>query len=218
MSAPLAGKFQDHYEVLGIDPKAISETIQRAYAQLAKKYHPNTPGTGDPEKFEALNLAYEVLSDPELRASFDKVKGVGHEEGPPKFSGQEFFDALGRETVLRSALLCVLYDRRHKNPYKPSISMRHIEGILEANTEEMTTALWYLKQRGLVVSDDKSSLQITVDGMDFLESHRPSPEEVMPLIKDSAVGGSQTKPASPPRVASETESMLSVLSQSLARV
>ncbi len=93
MSAPLAGKFQDHYAVLGIDPKSDSETIQRAYAQLAQKYYPNNSATANAEMFEAVNMAYETLSDPELRGVFDKLKGVGQEDSGPKFSGVEFFAA-----------------------------------------------------------------------------------------------------------------------------
>ena len=68
--------------------------------------------TGNAEMFEAINAAYESLSDPQLRTIFDKLKGVGQEDSDPKFSGVEFFDALGREAILRAAILCVLYDRR----------------------------------------------------------------------------------------------------------
>ena len=182
MSAPLAGKFQDHYAILGVDPKSDSETIQRSYTKLAQKYHANS-STADPEKFGAVNMAYEILADPALRREFDKIKGVGQEEGPPKFSGLGFFEALGRDSLLRSALLCVLYDRRRTKPFTPSLSMRQIESTLEVTSEELGAALWYLKQRGLVASDDKSSLQITVDGMDFLENNKPSPEAVMKFIK-----------------------------------
>ncbi len=65
--------------------------------------------------------------------------------------------------------------------------MRHLELIVEATATELSSALWYLKQRGLVASDDKSSLQITVDGMDFLESRKPLPEDVMAFIKHAAI-------------------------------
>jgi curved DNA-binding protein CbpA len=188
MSAPLAGKFQDHYEVLAVDPKTDLETIQSVYGGLAQKYHPNNIETGDQETFEAVNLAYEILSDPVLRKEFDKIKGIGSEESLPKFSGLDFFVSMGREAGLRSAILCVLYDRRRTNPLRPSLSMRHLEMMLGATNEELFFALWYLKQRHLVSSDDKSSLQITVEGMDFLESNRPSPEIVMPLIKPAGVG------------------------------
>jgi hypothetical protein len=70
--------------------------------------------------------------------------------------------------------------------------MRHLEIIVEATAAELSSALWYLKQRGLAASDDKSSLQITVDGMDFLESKRPLPEDVMAFIKPGAIAGHGT--------------------------
>ncbi len=215
MSAPLAGKFQDHYAVLGIDPKSDSETIQRAYAKLAQKYYPNNSATANAEMFEAVNMAYETLSDPELRGVFDKLKGVGQEESGPKFSGMEFFDALGRDSLLRAAILCVLYDRRRTKPSAPSLSMRHLEVIVEAAETELSSALWYLKQRGLAASDDKSSLQITVDGMDFLESNQPAPEDVMVFIKPAAVASASPQPQMRPKP--EVESVMATLNRALAR-
>jgi hypothetical protein len=107
------------------------------------------------------------------------------------FMGIGFFDVLGREVGLRGAVLSILYDRRRSKPLSPALSMRHLEGMLEAPTEALNFALWYLKQRGFVGNDDKSSLQITVAGMDFLEANRPKPEDVMPFIKLSAIVGSQ---------------------------
>jgi hypothetical protein len=206
MSSQVAGKFQDHYNVLGLDPQSDSGTIQQAYSKLAQQYHPNNPDTGNEEKFEAVNLAFEVLSDPALRQGFDKLKGVGREDGVPKFSGLRFFDALGRESGLRSALLCILYDRRRTKPFTPSLSMRNIENTLKATTEELSFVLWYLKQRSLVANDDKSSLQITVEGMDFLENNRPSPELVMPFIRPAALDTPQALPETPPTpVAAEDE-------------
>jgi hypothetical protein len=186
MSAPLAGKFQDHYEVLEVDPKANLETIQEAYSRLANYYHPGTPETGDQEKFEAVNLAYEVLCDPMLRREFDKLKGLDAEE-MPKFTGYPFFDGLSREGELRSALLCVLYDRRKTKPFTPSISVRHLEGLLDATSEELIFVLWYLKQKGYVASDDKSSLGITVAGMDYLEKNQPEPDVVMRVVRPEAI-------------------------------
>jgi curved DNA-binding protein CbpA len=226
MSAPAAGKFQDHYAVLDVDPQADSDAIQAAYAKLAQRYHPNNAASGDAEKFEAVNLANEVLSDAELRSGFDKIKGVGQDQSTPKFTGVNFFDAFGREKLLRVALLCVLYDRRQTKPAMPSMSMRHLEGILETTPEELAGVLWYLKQRNLVRSDDKSSLHITVDGMDFLENRQPSPDEIMRFIKPDAIAGGKTAAASitpaavatPPVAKAEAESVRSVLNRVLARV
>jgi len=194
MSAPLAGKFQDHYKILDIDPKANPDTIHQAYSKLAEKYHPRNAKTGDQAKFDAINLAYEVLCDSGLRHEFDKLKGLGEDKAEFKFSGLDFFEALGRETALRTAMLCLLYDRRRLKPFTPGLSMRIVENILECTSEGLNFALWYLKQRNLVASDDKSNLQITVEGMDYLETNPPRPETVMPLIKAVGLAMPQTGP------------------------
>ena len=197
MSAPLAGKFQDHYALLGLDPKSDSAAIQAAYTKAAEKYHPGNPDTGDQAKFDAVNMAFEVLADPILRREFDKLKGVDQDDGVPKFSGKPFFEALGRETRLRVALLCILYDRRRTKPFTPSLSMRQVENSLHTTEAELSFALWYLKQRGLAGQDDKSSLLITVEGMDYLESNQPAPEAVMPFIKAGALATPQPEAAKP---------------------
>jgi curved DNA-binding protein CbpA len=211
MSSSLAGKFQDHYIVLGIETNSDSETIQNAYAKLAQKYHPGNDETGDQAKFDSLNQAYEVLSDPGLRASFDKVKGVDHEAGNPKFTGVEFFRALEKSALLRSAVLSILYDRRRIKSFKPSLSMRHLEGMLGVEPDELNFALWYLKKRGYAINDDKSSIEITVDGMDYLEQNRPLPEAVLPFIKPDAL----TK--QPVAEAKSTAPILNALNRALQR-
>lgn len=188
-------KFQDHYAVLGVDPQSVSETIQRAYAKLAQKYNSRNADTGDVGMFQALNLAYEVLSDPARRREFDKLQGISQEGGSPKFSGLEFFDSLGREAILRATILCLLYDRRRTRPSAAGLTMRQVEIVVEATAVELSSALWYLKQRGLVLSDDKSNMQITVEGMDFLAANKPLPEEVMAFIKPASIAASQSQPA-----------------------
>jgi hypothetical protein len=244
MSAPVAGKFQDHYALLGVDPKANSEAIQAAYAKLAEKYRPQNAQTGDKEKFEAVNLAYEVLCDATLRAEFDKIKGMDQDDGKPTLFSVDFFDSLGKQFNQRAAIMSILYDRRQKKPYRPSLSVLNLDNMINMSPDDMSFALWYLKQRGLVRSDDKSNLQITADGMDFLEARQPAPESVLPFIKASAVApsakaakagqsGAPTKPAASSKpdqmakpapeakpeseAADETESVLTVLSRALAR-
>ncbi len=227
MSAPVAGKFQDHYTVLGVDPKADSETIQAAYAKLTQKYHKDNRETANQEKLESVNLAYEVLCDATLRAEFDKIKGIDQDDGKPKFGGARFFDSLGHQTGLRNAVLSVLYERRQLKPYRPALSMRHLDGILVATNDELNFALWYLRQRSLVQSDDKSNLQITIDGMEFLEKNHPDPEQVMGYIKADALATPLPEVAKPAKAAApqkpaakateERESVSNVLTRALAR-
>lgn len=212
MSSGPAGKFQDHYIVLGVEPSADSETIQSAYSKLAQKLHPNNAETGNKEKFDALNLAFEVLSDAGLRASFDQVKGIDRDAGAPKFAGSEFFRALEHGANVRAAMLCLLYDRRRVKPTKPTLSLKQIEAMLDVTQEELSLALWYLKQRGMVTTDDKSTMQISVDGIDHLETNRPDEEAVMRVLRREAlaVPSQPEKPAEP-----KTGEVLSALSRAL---
>ena len=182
MSSPVAGKFQDHYAVLNVGPNAQFEEIEVAHERLASLHDPQQGEDPDPEKYEAVQLAFEVLSDSDLRRDFDKIKGVVRDERP-KFSGEPFFEALSRPSGLRASLLCILYDFRRLHPFTPAVSMRNVLGMLKATQEEVNFALWYLKQRNLAVSDDKSNLVITADGMDFLENNPPSKEAVLQFIK-----------------------------------
>jgi len=88
---------RDYYEVLGIDRDASDEEIKRAFRQLAFKYHPDhNPNNEAGEKFKEVNEAYEVLSDPEKRAAYDRFGhgGVdGWEQGFDLGGFGDIFDA-----------------------------------------------------------------------------------------------------------------------------
>lgn len=69
---------RDFYDVLGISRSADQDEIKRAYRRLARKYHPDVnkdPGAED--TFKEINRAYEVLSEPEVRARFDRFGEAG---------------------------------------------------------------------------------------------------------------------------------------------
>ena len=64
----------DHYETLGVDRNATDEEIKRAYKKLARQFHPDlNPGdTAAEARFKEVGAAYEVLSDRERRARYDR--------------------------------------------------------------------------------------------------------------------------------------------------
>jgi DnaJ-class molecular chaperone len=65
---------QSPYEVLGVKPNAGSDEIRKVYRKLAKQFHPDlNPGKPEAEaRFKSISAAYDLLSDPEKRARYDR--------------------------------------------------------------------------------------------------------------------------------------------------
>lgn len=74
--------FVDYYKILGVDKAASEKDIKNAYRKLARKYHPdlNPDDESAHKKFQELNEANEVLSDPEKRKKYDQY-GENWEHG-----------------------------------------------------------------------------------------------------------------------------------------
>ncbi len=71
----------DLYETLQVHERAIPEVIEKAYRVLVRKYHPDVhPADSQQwanEKMRRLNVAYDVLSDPETRSEYDAARRLG---------------------------------------------------------------------------------------------------------------------------------------------
>jgi len=69
---------RDYYEVLEVERSASQEEIRRAYRRLARNYHPDVNKSPEAEaRFKEINEAYQVLSDPEKRAAYDRFGHAG---------------------------------------------------------------------------------------------------------------------------------------------
>lgn len=73
----------DYYEILGIQKAASQDEIKKAYRKLALQYHPdrNKGDKAAEEKFKEVNKAYEVLSDPQKRQTYDQFGAAAFEQG-----------------------------------------------------------------------------------------------------------------------------------------
>ncbi len=79
---------RDYYEVLGVGREANEDRIRKAYRQLARQLHPDVnKGPDAEERFKEINEAYEVLSDREKRAAYDRFGHAGVEGSLGGFSG-----------------------------------------------------------------------------------------------------------------------------------
>lgn len=85
-----------HYETLGIKPGASEEQVRAAYRLAAKRHHPDRKG-GSEEKMAEANRAYQVLSNPDLRAQYDETGDDAEHAGPVERARErlmQMFDAV----------------------------------------------------------------------------------------------------------------------------
>ncbi len=90
---------RDYYEVLGVERNADADGLKKAFRKLAMEFHPDrNPGDkASEEKFKEASEAYEVLSDPDKRARFDRFGhgGMGGFSGAEGFQGVNVNDIFG---------------------------------------------------------------------------------------------------------------------------
>lgn len=158
--------FVDHYETLQVSPNADAETIRRIYRLQARRFHPDNLDTGDAEAFKKISLAYEVLSDPKRRESYDREHRQarrGLNEPPPA-------PALMDEMQRREEILRLLYRHRFAHPDQPSLGLRDLESLLNVPKGELEFSLWYLKECGYLTRNDSARHTITIKGVQFSEA------------------------------------------------
>lgn len=89
---------QDYYDLLGVSKSVSSDDLKKVYRKLAMKYHPDkNPGDkASEQKFKEISEAYEILSDPQKKAAYDRFghsafsSGQGPGSGGGGFGGQGF--------------------------------------------------------------------------------------------------------------------------------
>ena len=86
----------EYYNLIGVDKKATTDEIRKAFRKKALKEHPDKGG--DADKFKSLSHAYDVLTNPEKRQLYDDYGEEGVQNGgPPGGSGFDIFDMFKRK-------------------------------------------------------------------------------------------------------------------------
>jgi len=128
---------RDYYKILGVPRNASDEEIKKAFRRLAFKYHPDHNREEDAEeKFKEINEAYQVLSNAEKRASYDRYGRVATADlfgfDDMGFGGLgDIFDAFFGATTARA---------QHRSPQKgadlrANITLSFEEAVFGANKE-----------------------------------------------------------------------------------
>ena len=162
--------FIDHCEILQVSQTADTETIERVFRLLAKRYHPDNADTGDPRQFDEARKTYDLLSNPERRAQYDIT--YDDEKGHQWRIFDQGSAADGREQDRRvfHGVLSLLYVARRRDPESGGLGIVHLERTLGVPREHLEFLIWYLKRRGWIETLNGGQIAITVEGVDKLGS------------------------------------------------
>jgi hypothetical protein len=184
-----AHDFVDYYELLQLNPNADTETIERIFRHLAKKFHPDNSETSDTARFQQIVEAHRTLTDPESRAGYD----VRHQDYWNRKWGiaAEAADrsAFSDDQLARERLLSLLYVQRRRDMNSPGLGEMELTRLLRSPPEWVEFHLWYLKSKGWVERLSSGHLAITAQGVDQVEQSRIrlSPDHLL-MAPDQASG------------------------------
>jgi curved DNA-binding protein CbpA len=176
--------FVDFYEVLQLSPNANSETVERVYRLLAKRYHPDNQTTGDANVFAQVHEAYEVLAHPHKRAEYDVQYDENRRLQWKIFDQTSATDGREQDRRVFHGILSLLYVARRRDPNAGGLGAVNLERLLGITQQDLEFALWYMRQRQWITVLDTGQYAITVEGVDKLGS------------KDLALPGDRLLPAS----------------------
>jgi curved DNA-binding protein CbpA len=158
----------DYYEILQVSPRADSETIDRVFRHLARRYHPDNQESGNADKFAELVNAHNVLSNAAQRAAFDVQYDRVREVRWRVFNQDTAVNEIAGDERLRVALLSLLYVARRNNTFEPGIGIIELEKILGAPDNVLQFQLWYLRENEYVERLTTGHFAITASGVDRL--------------------------------------------------
>jgi curved DNA-binding protein CbpA len=161
-------KFVDYYEVLQLSPNATADTVERVYRILAKRYHPDNQDTGDVTQFTEVQQAYELLSNPTRRASYDVKYDENRALTWKLFKQEGASDARADDRRLFHGILSVLYIARRRDPERGGLGPVTLEKMLGCPRQHLEFPIWYLKEHKWIERLESGYLAITVAGVDKL--------------------------------------------------
>jgi len=164
--------FIDYYELLQLSSSADTDTIERVFRHLAKKFHPDNKESGDIDRFHLIVEAHRTLSNAENRAGYD-VRYQDYWNRKWKLASEASKGtAFGDDRENRESILSMLYVQRRRDMKKPGLGDYDVARLLCIPLELVEFHMWYLKAKGWVERLDTGYLAITALGVDQVEQGR----------------------------------------------
>lgn len=163
--------FVDFYGILKVHPQCDLKTLEAAYRDLAKMYHPDHPQHADTDKFTEVLEAYRAIKDPEDRADYDirysANTGFSFEVADKKDESEKEALSDGDSHV---KTLMYLYKRRREFASDPGVGQYSLQQMLNCSDESFEFHIWYLRGKGFIEYTEEGTLAITIIGVDHVIS------------------------------------------------
>jgi curved DNA-binding protein CbpA len=158
--------FVNYYDALKISPGASPETVERAFRELARRYHPDNRATGDRVRFDEILEAHNILRDSVKRTQYDAKFQHCFESHSKSAEQATEGEDIGRDVEIQNKILEILYVRRRTNIRSPGIGNAELARLSNCPLEHMEFHIWYLKEKGWIKKGDDGLFAITIDGVD----------------------------------------------------
>lgn len=183
---------KDYYKILEVNEKADAAAIKKAYRRLARQYHPDVSGQTGDEKFKEINEAYAVLSDPERRAEYDRLR-QGYTEFQSRGQGQGFrrvaHDWSSQDLGGVGSFFEDLFSGRvnRANPASRGVPEESVRLTLEQVASGTTIALTINEMRECVVCHGRDATCPRCGGLGQVSEPRQYDVRIPPGIEDGDV-------------------------------
>ena len=189
---------QDYYAALGLAPDATPDDIKKAYRQLARQYHPDAqqvPGTA--MLFREIQTAYEVLSEPDKKTAYDRLRAEAGESPESTFNLRLQFSRNSMLVIPEEQILYVLAtlqagrDSQHRQqrlPLNLCLVIDRSTSMQGARLEQVKAATYQLIES--LDSDDTFSVVTFSDHADVVWPNQPAGDSVRTKAKVAAIQAS----------------------------
>jgi len=189
MSTVASRPFEDYYETLQLSSTADTDTIDRVYRILVRRYHPDNQDTGDTEKFNRIVKAHKILSDPDTRASYDVVYAENRESTLKLFDETANPESYDGDKRIFEGILSVLYVSRRRDADRGGVGIVQLEKLLACPSKHLEFHIWYLREKSWVERLENGMFAITASGCDKVMEQEASFLRKDRLLSERSVNG-----------------------------
>lgn len=185
---------KDFYQALGVERTATADEIKRAYRRLASQHHPDKGG--DTARFQEIEEAYRVLSDPAQRAAHDRPRPQFQEFGPGGFNFN--FGGADINEIFQQFGGASPFGRARPQHVRVTVWVT-LRDVLEGNSRTLnvsaqggTTTVNVSIPRGIEDGDNVQYSGVAPNGLDLVVQYRVHPDprwqrQGSNLVADQAV-------------------------------